>query len=134
MTQSHPTDAPHSGDRSQRMANLAIALALIILTLPLLILVAVAIKCETRGAGPVFSWRQRCVAPGYRFLALQFRTTAFEADQAHRVTWREGRVEYTRVGQVLRITRIGNLPQLYNVLRGEMSCINPRPECPFFLS
>jgi lipopolysaccharide/colanic/teichoic acid biosynthesis glycosyltransferase len=132
MTQSHPADAPHSGDRSHRMANLAIALALIILTLPLLVLVVMAIKCETRGS--VFSWRQRCVAPGYRFLALQFRTMAFEVDQAHKVTWRAGGVEYTRVGQVLRITRIDNLPQLYNVLRGEMSCINPRPDCPFFLS
>jgi len=114
------------------MANLAAAVALIIFTLPVLLLVAVAIKCETRG--PVFSRRQRRVALGHCFLALQFRTTSFEVDQAHSLTWRAGCEEYTRVGRVLRVTRIDNLPQLFNVLRGEMSCISPRPECPFFLS
>jgi putative colanic acid biosynthesis UDP-glucose lipid carrier transferase len=107
----HPTG--RAGDR-------AIAIALLLLTLPLMGLVAVAIKCDTRG--PIFVRRKRVVG-GRPYTALRFRTT--RAGDAF------GRP--TRLGRFLQYTQIENLPQLVNVLRGEMSCTNPRPGCPYFL-
>ena len=85
---------------------------LLVLALPLMVVVAIAIKCD--GPGPIFVHRQRFAA-GRQYIALKFRSPP------------------TRVGRFLRYTHIENLPQLVNVLRGDMSCIHPRPECPFFL-
>jgi lipopolysaccharide/colanic/teichoic acid biosynthesis glycosyltransferase len=128
MTQSRPTEIPHPEERRHRLADLAVAVALLALTLPLMILVAIAIKCESRG--PVLCRRQR-VAAGRRFLAIQFRTTVLEGQSVREDAWNwEG---HTRIGWLLRLTRIDNLPQLINVLRGDMSCIDPRPERPLFL-
>jgi lipopolysaccharide/colanic/teichoic acid biosynthesis glycosyltransferase len=89
-----------------------VASALLVLTLPLMILVAVAIRCD--GHGPILVHRRRFAAER-QYIALKFRSSA------------------TPVGRFLRYTQIENLPQLVNVFRGEMSCINPRPRCPFFL-
>jgi putative colanic acid biosynthesis UDP-glucose lipid carrier transferase len=107
----HPAGRP--GDR-------AIAIALLVLTLPLMGLVAIAIKCDTRG--PIFVRTKRAVG-GRPYTAFRFRTT--RADDAFE--------RPTRVGRFLQYTQIENLPQLINVLRGEMSCTTARWGCPFFL-
>jgi lipopolysaccharide/colanic/teichoic acid biosynthesis glycosyltransferase len=104
-----------------------VAGALIVLTLPLLVLVAFAIKCDS--SGPIIARQERVGARGQRFTALKFRTTHHYSVLGP-ADWR---VDRTRIGWFLRYTRIENIPQLVNVLRGEMSCLNPRSECPFFL-
>jgi polysaccharide biosynthesis protein PslA len=96
------------------------AFALLILTLPLMMLVAVAIKCDSKG--PIFVRRKR-VAAGRQYIAFKFRCTPHDNEFG----------SPTRVGRFLRSTDVEDLPQLYNVFRGEMSCLNPRPGLPFFL-
>jgi putative colanic acid biosynthesis UDP-glucose lipid carrier transferase len=91
-------------------------------------IVAIAIKCDS--PGPVFE-RQQCVGiGGRRFDALSFRTT-LRAEDADRAWHRAPRM--TRVGPYLRYTRVDDLPQLFNVLRGEMSIIDSAAYSPSFL-
>jgi lipopolysaccharide/colanic/teichoic acid biosynthesis glycosyltransferase len=107
-------------DRSAPLGDRIGACALLILFLPLMIFVAVAIKCDSKGPIVV---RARRVDGGRQFVAFKFRCTSHDDSFGHP----------TRVGWFLRFTSIEDLPQLYNVFRGEMSCLNPRPDVPFFL-
>jgi lipopolysaccharide/colanic/teichoic acid biosynthesis glycosyltransferase len=110
-----------------RIGQLVIACALLAATLPLMILVALAIKLES--AGPVLEQRD-CIGHGGRgFRMLKFRTTAYDPDRSTPPWARQP----TRVGQLLRYTRIDALPQLINVLRNEMSMINTATRAPPFL-
>jgi lipopolysaccharide/colanic/teichoic acid biosynthesis glycosyltransferase len=117
MTQTNLTPGPYQQRRAgKRWDELLVALALSILTLPLIALLALAIKCES--PGPVISKCSR-VGTGQLLSIYKFRCGVAG--------------DLTRVGRFLRYTRIENLPQLVNVLRGEMSCISSRSERPFFL-
>jgi|SRR5215472_1462993 len=108
------------------LTELFTASALILLTLPLMILVAVAIKCESQG--PIFS-RTELISPrGRRFSALKFRSTVCEPSPARGLV-----IRVTFVGSIIRFLRIENLPQLLNVLRGEMSCFTWHLDQSFFL-
>jgi polysaccharide biosynthesis protein PslA len=116
--------------RVRRLGDLAAACALIAFTLPLMTIVAIAIKCDS--PGPVFE-RQQCVGiGGRRFAALSFRTTLHAAEDAD-LAWHRA-PELTRVGPYLRYARIDDLPQLFNVLRGEMSIIDCGAYSPSFLN
>jgi lipopolysaccharide/colanic/teichoic acid biosynthesis glycosyltransferase len=83
-------------------------------------IVAIAIKCDS--PGPVFERRQCVGIGGRRFDALSFRTTLHAAEDAD-LAWHRA-PQMTRVGRYLRYTRVDDLPQLFNVLRGEMSIID----------
>src|SRR6266566_7687266 len=103
--------------RTRRLGDLAAACGLIAFTLPLMAIVAIAIKFDS--PGPVLE-REQCVGiGGRRFDALSFRTTLHPVEDADLARHRAPHV--TRVGQYLRYSRIDTLPQLFNVLRGEMS-------------
>jgi lipopolysaccharide/colanic/teichoic acid biosynthesis glycosyltransferase len=110
----------------RRLGDFVIALILLAITLPLMTIVALTIKCES--AGPVLD-RQTCIASGRRFQMLKFRTTAYDPEHA-RPAWAQ---TTTRVGQWLRDTRIDALPQLINVLWGEMNIIDNGSGSPSFL-
>ena len=114
-------------DQMRRVADLLIAGALLVITSPLMLAVALAIKWE--GPGPILE-RQRCIARGgRRFEMLKFRT--IEPDPEHtRPIWAR---KTTQVGEFLRYSRIECLPQLINVLRGEMSIVDPDGNSPSFL-
>jgi len=121
-----------TGDGARRIADLIIACALILLTLPLMAIVAVAIKCGSRG--PVFYRQERVGFRGARFMVMKFRSMVENAEVDGRPVWatqHDARV--TAVGRVIRHFRIDELPQLFNVLKGEMSMIGPRPERPYFV-
>jgi lipopolysaccharide/colanic/teichoic acid biosynthesis glycosyltransferase len=113
--------------RSDRVRELVVAVALILLTAPLIAVVALAIKSGSRG--PILVREQRTGSDG-RFIALKFRTTELRDAQARRRPATGANL--TAVGRFIRHTRIEHLPQLINVLRGEMSCF-PGSERPFFL-
>ena len=110
----------------KRVLDLAITIPLLIALLPLLLLVALAVKLETRG--PVL-FRQARVGRGNRqFQVLKFRSMRVEqcdADGVRSASRTDDRI--TRVGRVIRATSIDELPQLINVLLGDMSLVGPRP-------
>lgn len=114
----------------KRIADLAASLVLLpLLILPALI-VAVAIRLES--AGPVFFRQKRRGYRGDVFEVVKFRTMTYEpvpdsTDKDQAIT-RSADIRITRVGRFLRRTRIDELPQIWNVIKGEMSWIGPRPE------
>jgi len=112
-----------------RLADAAIAGMLLGLTFPLMIIVAVAIRVDSPGA--VFEREPRIGRAGRRFHVLRFRMTGRSA--APRPGWAV-KPELTRVGAFLRYTRIDSLPQLLNVLAGEMSIVDLDGRSPSFLS
>jgi lipopolysaccharide/colanic/teichoic acid biosynthesis glycosyltransferase len=98
---------------------------------PLFALVALAIRLDS--PGPVF-FRQRRVGRGFRpFEILKFRTMVANAAGLGRPLTAGDDPRITRVGRLLRKTKIDELPQLVNVLRGEMSLVGPRPEVPDYV-
>ena len=114
-------------DQMRRLADLLIAGVLILVTSPLMLLVALAIKWE--GSGPILE-RETCIARGgRRFEMLKFRTMLPDPEHTMPVWARKT----TQVGEFLRYTRIECLPQLINVLRGEMSILDPDGNSPSFL-
>ena len=116
----------------KRLSDLLIATVLILLTLPLLVVVALLIKLESRG--PVLYRQERVGRCGRPFVLFKFRSMCRDAEPDGAPVWaapRDSRV--TRVGRFIRFTRIDELPQLWNVLRGEMSIVGPRPERPYFV-
>jgi putative colanic acid biosynthesis UDP-glucose lipid carrier transferase len=121
---------PGHGTWARRVGDFAAACVLIAFTLPLMAIVAIVIKFES--PGPVFE-RQKCVGiGGRRFDALSFRTTLHAVEDAD-LAWRRA-PQMTRVGSYLRYTRIDDLPQLFNVLRGEMSIIDSDAYSSSFLN
>jgi lipopolysaccharide/colanic/teichoic acid biosynthesis glycosyltransferase len=105
----------NAGDDVRRLGDQAIACTLLAITLPLLLLVWFAIKCDS--PGPALEARERISRGGRRFRTLVFRTTAH---QPGRPTSAWAAQQTTRVGSFLRYTRIEALPQLINVLRGDI--------------
>ena len=116
----------------KRVIDIAVALSLTIVTLPLMLVTAVAIRIDSRG--PVFYRQERTGLHGETFTLFKFRSMATDAEVAGKPQWAQKRdPRVTRVGAFIRASRIDELPQLFNVLRGEMSMIGPRPERPLFV-
>ena len=112
----------------KRSADVALALLLLLATLPLLLLAGLLIWLEDRG--PVFYVQQRSGLMGRCFQLYKLRTMCEAAPDAP-ATWTvRGDARITRTGAFLRRMRLDELPQLWNVLRGDMSLIGPRPERP----
>jgi exopolysaccharide biosynthesis polyprenyl glycosylphosphotransferase len=118
-------------DAIRRGRDIGLSLLLLLLTLPVLLIVACLIKLES--PGPVLYRQERAGLHGRSFSLWKFRSMRIDAEAAG-ACWaarRDPRV--TRIGAFIRAHRIDELPQLVNVLRGEMSLIGPRPERPFFV-
>jgi len=114
-------------DQIRRSLDVVIACALLAITAPLMLLVALAVKVES--PGPVLV-KETCIGiSGRRFQMLKFRTLMHDPDHTLPI-WAE---KTTLLGEVLRFTRIEILPQLLNVLRGEMSIIDSNRRSPSFL-
>ncbi len=121
----HPRYSP-SSPLSKRVLDLVVSAALLIVTLPLMLICAIAVKLDD--GGPVFYRQRRIGEEGRDFDMVKFRTLAADADD--RIgSVREAEL-ITRVGRALRKTHFNELPQLFQVLRGEMSLVGPRPEPP----
>jgi lipopolysaccharide/colanic/teichoic acid biosynthesis glycosyltransferase len=107
------------------------ALVLLILTLPLLVVASVLIKLTSRG--PVLYTQVRLGRHGEPFVIFKLRTMSHNCESLTGPQWsRPGDSRVTWLGQFLRQTHIDELPQLWNVLRGDMSMVGPRPERPEF--
>jgi lipopolysaccharide/colanic/teichoic acid biosynthesis glycosyltransferase len=115
----------------KRTMDIIVACLGLILFLPVLVVVALLVRLDSRG--PVF-FRQERMGKGFRpFLIWKFRTMVRDAaHQGGAITFgRDPRI--TRVGRVLRLTKLDELPQLINVLQGQMSLVGPRPEVPQYV-
>jgi sugar transferase (PEP-CTERM system associated) len=116
----------------KRAIDIVVSLALLLLTLPLMLLVAVLIRIDS--PGPVLYRQLRTGLHGRPFTLLKFRSMTDDAEQGGNPLWASKQdPRITRVGSFIRPMRIDELPQLINVLRGEMSMIGPRPERPHFV-
>ena len=125
--------APASPARAavRRTMDILVSLGLLILTAPLLLVVAALIKADTRG--PVLYRQERLGLNGARFSLLKLRSMRTDAEAAGPCWAATHDTRVTRVGRWLRLTRIDELPQLFNVLAGTMSVVGPRPERPHFV-
>ena len=116
----------------KRIFDIILASALLVLTAPLMVLTALVIKLDTRG--PAIFSQERVGLLGCRFIVHKFRSMRLDAERKTGPTWaKENDDRVTRVGAFIRKCRIDELPQLWNVLRGEMSFAGPRPERPYFV-
>jgi sugar transferase (PEP-CTERM system associated) len=128
------SDGFHFGclDRAaKRLLDIVTSSTLLLLTLPTMLFVAAAIVVED--FGPVFYRQERVSQGGRRFHILKFRTMRVDAEKNGAQWASENDPRITRVGRFLRRTRIDEVPQLVNVLLGEMSMVGPRPERPCFV-
>lgn len=117
---------------ARRLADIAISLGLLVATLPVMVATAIAIRLDSRG--PVFYRQTRVGLEGRDFTLLKFRSMRLDAEAGGTPRWAtQNDPRVTRVGNFIRLSRIDELPQLLNVLRGQMSFIGPRPERPEFV-
>jgi lipopolysaccharide/colanic/teichoic acid biosynthesis glycosyltransferase len=134
-----------------RVANVAVAILALVLLSPLIALIALSVKIDSRG--PILyrqlrvgldrrhlrdlvddTGRRASDLGGRPFLIYKFRTMSLNAELESGPVWAEkDDVRTTRVGDLLRKTRLDEIPQFWNVLRGEMSVVGPRPERPIFV-
>jgi len=124
----------HHPGRAQikRVIDCLVAVVILILTLPITLLAAAAIKLTS--PGPVFYVQERVGRNHRRFMLYKFRTMVHNAEAATGpVLAKRNDSRITKVGRFLRATRIDELPQLLNVLKGDMSIVGPRPERPVFV-
>jgi sugar transferase (PEP-CTERM system associated) len=115
----------------KRLLDIAASTCLLLLTLPTLAVIAIAIVFED--FGPVFYRQERVSHGGRIFKIIKFRTMRVDAEKMGAQWASENDPRVTRVGRILRRTRIDEIPQLINVLIGEMSMVGPRPERPVFV-
>ena len=116
----------------KRILDTACALVLMVVTAPLFGLVTLAIMLDSKG--DVLFRQERVGRHGKDFVLFKFRTMQQDAEQSTGPIWAgEDDPRVTRVGRWLRKFRLDELPQLFNVLRGEMSLVGPRPERPHFV-
>ncbi len=118
--------------RSKRGFDLLIAGVGLVLAAPFMLLTALAVWLES--GSPVLIRQERVGGHGRVFTLYKFRSMRQDAEQGTPVWARAVDDRVTRVGRVIRKTRLDELPQLWNVLRGDMSFVGPRPERPFFVA
>ncbi|MEX1081857.1 MAG: TIGR03013 family XrtA/PEP-CTERM system glycosyltransferase [Halofilum sp. (in: g-proteobacteria)] len=122
------------GERLKRLFDVVVSGSLMILASPTMLAAALAIWLEAGGRGPILYRQVRVGANEREFSVYKFRSMRTDAEKDGRARWAsENDPRITRVGAILRRFRIDELPQIFNVLRGEMSFVGPRPERPEFV-
>ena len=117
----------------KRCFDLIVSAALIVIALPIVLVAAALIAAE--GGGSVIYRQERVGHRGQTFTVLKLRSMASDAEKDGKAAWAtENDARVTKVGRLIRRARIDELPQLLNVLRGEMSFVGPRPERPEFVA
>ncbi|MBA4602995.1 sugar transferase [Thermoactinomyces mirandus] len=114
----------------KRSFEIVFSIALLLFTLPVLVLTMIAIKLESPGS--VFYKQERVGLNGKKFNIIKLRSMRSDAEKNGPQWASRNDPRVTRVGKFIRKTRIDELPQLINILRGDMSLIGPRPERPVF--
>jgi sugar transferase (PEP-CTERM system associated) len=125
--------------RQKRFASLArmlvhrlAALIGFLLSLPIIIVTAILIKLDSRG--PIFYKQERVGKNGRTFVLMKFRSMRVDAEKEGPVWASKGDDRTTRVGRIIRKIRVDEIPQFWNILKGEMNFVGPRPERPHFVA
>lgn len=117
----------------KRSFDIVVAGGILLITLPVMLLTTLLIMIES--GGPVIYRQQRVGMGGRCFTVLKFRSMRVDAEGDGRARWaQENDPRVTMIGHIIRRARIDELPQLWNVLKGEMSFVGPRPERPEFVA
>lgn len=116
---------------AKRLFDIAVSALALLLLVPLMVGIVLA---EWLTSGPAFYRQERVTLYGERFQILKFRTMVVGADRMSANVSPAGDPRVTRLGRFLRRWYLDELPQLYNVLRGDMSLVGPRPETPEFVA
>jgi Undecaprenyl-phosphate glucose phosphotransferase len=116
----------------KRVADVVLSLIIILVTSPFMLVISLLIKATSRG--PVFYSQERMGLDGKIFSMLKYRTMTIEAEKETGPVWAaKGDSRRTSIGAFLRKTSLDELPQFFNVLKGDMSIVGPRPEREFFI-
>jgi len=127
-----PELMPEWEKKLKRMMDIVISFLILVLTFPILILTMIAIKFDSEG--PVFFRQERIGMGGKRFRIVKLRSMFKDAEKFTGPVWSQKHdPRVTRVGRIIRRLRIDEVPQMYNVFKGEMSLVGPRPERPYFV-
>jgi Undecaprenyl-phosphate glucose phosphotransferase len=127
-------ESPHFGLNVvvKRVMDVALSLVALLILSPVMLLVALLVKLTS--PGPVFYRQERCGLNGDSFQMLKFRSMRADAETQTGAVWApKDDPRRTRLGTFLRKSSLDELPQLFNVLRGDMSLVGPRPERPVFI-
>jgi Undecaprenyl-phosphate glucose phosphotransferase len=127
-------ESPHFGLNVvvKRVMDIVLSLTALVVLSPLMVLIALLIKATSRG--PVFYRQERCGLNGKTFQMLKFRSMRVDAEAQTGPVWApKNDPRRTALGAFLRRTSLDELPQLINVLKGDMSLVGPRPERPVFI-
>jgi len=116
---------------AKRVVDFLLALSSLIILSPFLLLIALAVKLTSRG--PIFYRQERVSYDGSSFKIFKFRTMRIDAEKDGPGWTRKDDDRITLIGHFLRSWSLDELPQLFNVLRGDMSIVGPRPERPVFI-
>ncbi len=117
--------------RTKRVMDIVLALVLFILTWPLVIFFGYLHKLES--SGPLFYSQMRTGKQGNEFKIFKLRSMRSDAEAGEAIWAQINDPRITKVGKFLRLTRIDELPQLWNIIKGEMSLVGPRPERKFYI-
>jgi sugar transferase (PEP-CTERM system associated) len=116
----------------KRVFDLAASMLLLVATFPVMLVTALCIFVED--GAPIFFRQERVGKGGGAFMVLKFRSMRNDAEKGGKPQWAAANDQRaTRVGRIVRKLRIDELPQIFNVLKGEMSFVGPRPERPYFV-
>jgi exopolysaccharide biosynthesis polyprenyl glycosylphosphotransferase len=127
-----PQLMPEWEKKLKRLMDIGISLTALIISSPVLFMTTILIKLESEGK--VFYKQERCGINGNPFKIIKFRSMRSDAEKLTGPVWsQKDDPRITKVGKFIRRTRIDELPQIINVLKGEMSIVGPRPERPFFV-
>jgi lipopolysaccharide/colanic/teichoic acid biosynthesis glycosyltransferase len=116
----------------KRALDAVVSAATLIVLSPLLLFVCALVKVTSQG--PVFYCQKRVGKDGKQFKIVKFRSMVIDADRKGLGLTTAGDPRITKVGKVLRQLKIDELPQLWNVVKGDMSLVGPRPELPVYVA
>jgi exopolysaccharide biosynthesis polyprenyl glycosylphosphotransferase len=120
------------GEIAKRSADVALSSLGLLLTWPMMVATAIAVRLDS--AGPILFKQERVGCDGVPFTVFKFRSMRADAEAKTGAVWAsENDPRITRSGRFIRKTRLDELPQLINILVGDMSLVGPRPERPVFV-
>jgi len=127
-----PELMPEWEKKIKRIMDIIVSLLILAVSSPILFLTSIAIKIDSKG--PVLFKQERLGQNGNPFNVLKFRSMIVDAEKYSGPVWsQKDDPRVTRMGKFVRRVRIDEIPQMYNVLKGEMSLVGPRPEREFFV-